>query len=286
MAFVDNLVGKVIALTIIVILIATAALPVISDSQTTLLVEENNAGLRYYATEQVTSETEITIPTGTDFVIDGVTFEAEQYDIVLVSSSLCVRVINNAYQVVDFVNAMHRTVTAISIASDGTYTTNDPTCTGTIEGTVIIASPTGDYGLFPSGVTLKINEDSKLYSYGRFQHETDQVAYLVEGTITNMSLAALYDVTSQTALTPSNFTLAVNDEKVTPDAHNVSYSVVNTGLLSITHDEVTVTIPSLVLFAPVSYDVVGNSQHYTLLGVLPILMIIAAVLFTLRIYRN
>lgn len=287
----QSIASKVIALAIIVIVISSVVIPVVVDAQDDLYSDINNTTSKYFVKEATIEEIVITA-SATAYTVNGYEFTVDNTKRILISGNYAIEAYSNyaSFGVKSYESASFYRAVSMTISADGTFTATDTsnnTRTGTIEGPILYFAENGTYGEFESDFSF--NADSTLYTRIGVTN--------FAGMTFEALLSGHYDDLNGLAIdTYTNPWSAVDSEKLTyaldPNAYekvnDYEYRMTIPTTMDVTYTDggVDTTKQATVSFfyAPIEYTSLtsNDGMAYTLIGIIPMLLIICAVLFAVR----
>lgn len=287
----------IVGLVVIILMVTGAVLPAVEDAQKEQYSEKNNTTQRF---TMASISDEIVI--GCD--ASGVIINDVHYD---VASSLTTIAIGEDLQISYYKPGPTLAVqsgtlysgTAVSTAetvtlSNGEFTVSKPTpVTGTYTSPLYLLSSSGDYGVF-SGINegqFGISNESTLWAFVQVAFTIDGVSTsvrgIVSGTPTDIHFVDAWDNTAGTAIALEDITVSWG---TAPDkVDDVHYLISHRNItVKYTVDDVEYsadsTFPNGIL-APIEYKYISDNDAsvISLIGIIPLLLIIVAVLYAVRL---
>lgn len=300
MQFVEGLTSKLITLTIMVLVIASVAIPVITDLQDRT-ESVDNTGYRAIMTDV---KTEITVTLTSDgFTVGSHAFTTSYngYYIAMADNNILMYTGSGSTPSLQLIDLTTPKLTNISVIgstvtyNNGSYTltTGGSTTTGTYSGDLKILSTSGAYGIWRAGDVF-FNDDSQFWFFANstFTVGSDSVNIrgIVSGTISSMAWNSAINASSNpmAIVAPSALAAVVTstiseadgaksfasfDNRLSYTVAGNTYSVTNTG--------------STYVIAEISYDIDADlGTMGSLIQVIPIMLILVAVMFAVNLIRS
>lgn len=294
----------VVCLTVVVILIATVALPVIEDMQEGAVKTDKNTDTLYLMSE----ETSVSISYGTaggSAIINGVEYAAPRTsggDPLLFSDNLYIQShnVNKVIVLYDLTktNPVVGTLSANGeiVIENGVYSidTTNGTLGGTVEGTLWVKNQTGTLGRFiPANMTdpgVFFDKDSFIaignenaMTLTNSNNESISVRGTFGGTMDTFNFMSVVNMTDSVVLDPANCSVSFSYQKV----DDYTYKLISNPItISVVYDGSTYTgtLNPAKWFASMEYDTLDEDEqsNYDLLGVVAILLILVPVLMAAR----
>ena len=286
---VTDLVYKVVALTVFIIIATQLLIPVVDDVQTSIYSEAMNT-TSYFAVANASDTVTITYDEDTqEIVVNGFTIpdtpNLSQYKLLAYADDffLCYRLsVSKIYlESKQYGSSISITSGTITIDADKiTYSETEIPYSGTL----YYAAESGDLGLFGiKDPDLKFNADSELVTFC-----ATSVAFIAKGTYDNMTMDFFFSLSEdyQGVENPGFISGVVDSNQGYYHLANNSrfeFKIVNSD------DSVTDTaVGSVSVVAPIEYRYTGPSDvsMINLIGVIPILVIIAAIVMAVGLLRG
>lgn len=291
MSLAGSITAKVVALAIIVLVICAAVLPAISDSQKSLITEEQNASERYILSSSANDVT-FTYSGGKPYVngesLDDLTTGLTDPTRFYVISDVAMMFItwtpstsswSSSIAILGPVLEPDRIALTLSGSSDyvkfedGTvsiYRAGSPVIEVTGQYSyLLVPSATGDYGAYTTAdlTDVHVDFDKTIYIIGG---NNLQNGFVATGTIDDLSFS--FNYYSQTAVVGGTITANYTEDEYGLTA-SLTGATVSTGTASAGY-----------YFVPLTYSAIKDNDGslYTLIGVLPILLIFVPVMFAVR----
>ena len=269
-----------LGITVAIICVAAVMMPAIDANKAREEATQTNGSFRYYATDEIGVGT-YTVDSGT-LKLNDETIGTEPANII--SDKFRVIFYNGSLTLYDSTSGVNSvSLKSITFAEDGSYTyTNtsdvETTASGKISWFMGVA-PTGNYVFGIGTYSLKLNETSEIYltttselSDGTSSYDAGKYIFNAKGTINDLD-ATCY-VWSAGAWTEKTAEATITDPT------NVSEEVL--GVSNNSHPVLTVVeqdnSTGMLIFVPYKYTVVSEGAFNTLLGVIPVLVIISILL--------
>lgn len=292
-----SLVYSIVALAVMVMLISTIIIPTVENAQADQYSTANNTDLRFKLVE--VTDTIVISCDSTGVFINGTHIN--------ISGGSPTIAITPTMQISYYQTAPNMsiqdsvTATAIAIAqtntitlSNGTYTVDTATPkTGTFEGPLYVIDTNGDYANYATTSTspFYINNDGVMRGYLQTNvtvgEDTVGLRAIFEGTVSGLTIVSAFDNNAHEAIDTDDLSITFNVAPVQVDS--VHYKVADRNVtVKYTVEGVDYTASVTItngFIAPLEYKYIGDndSSIITLLGIIPMLLIIVAVLFAVRL---
>ena len=279
----------IISLAVIVILVATVAIPVINDSQTELYSTAQNTTQLYAATSSSDADLTITFSDSVITVNDYVVPTATS-NVVLLCGKSCLFATNSGLRWLSYEDSYVVNSVTSFIVSDGAYNINNGSKTGTLpDNTIYYAAENGTYGVFDSS-NFNINSNTPLigvrFNFTAGGHTNTHLIGV--GTYDNMSVS-MYTNSGQPETTITDWT----------DASATISTTEKNGYLTVDSSSVVGTYPGsetpttvsggfTKYIAPIEYKYLEkqDNMYFVLLSIIPMLLIIIPVVLAARLITN
>ena len=287
----------VVSLVVIVLVIATAVLPVIEDAQSEQHTEYNNTSAKFKAvnpTDSVTIVLNEGYATVNDYRVDyssatgsAILYRSDNVNVSLAGSQLIYLRDLAAAKLVSISTAGY----TITIA-DGAWSYN--TQSGTIAGVQYMIASNGDYGEYAPTSTNKlyVNKDTQLSLFitGTLSApEQTSISYnaIATGTYDNLEIVS---ISSNVVLDPTATTIVLNPSNIIKE-DALSYGITSMSVsITYTVEDVTYTATnsSTITFAPIKYIGISASDDaiISLLSVIPLMMFIIPIMICVGIFSG
>ena len=278
----------IIGITVAIICVAALIMPAIDASKAKDEVTQEDGSFRYYATDAIGVGT-YTVDSGT-LKLNDETIGTEAANII--SDKFRIIFYNGGLTLYDYTTGLNSVpLKSITFAEDGSYAYTDTSDVETTASDKISwfmgVAPTGNYVFGIATYSLKINETSEIYltttttlSDGTSSYDASKYVFNAKGTINDLN-ATCY-VWSAGAWTEKTA------EATITDPINVSEGVLEVSNTS--HPVLTVVEQdnpaSMLVFVPYKYLVVSEGVFNSLLGVIPVLVIVSILLGAVGMIYN
>lgn len=274
----------VLAVTIVIVIIACAAFPILEDVNSSTKDASQNTAQQYLATSNLTGSLTIAA-TGSGTTIG--TYTTPIADLVVLTDTFGIRNPGGSALYLDCLDVpnMSTEITNVTLSPGVlSYTASEVEYTKTYSSFVIYAAESGDYGLFIMGDELNFNEETVLYTFmAQNVKDSDNVNHYcvagVSGTYDDLN-STFCGVIEDGVATSTSLTMELAD--VTENDGYLTYTV---GVRPVTTLEGYTGVASYEgMFAPITYY--EDSDISILIGILPLLLILIPVMMAVTLITN
>lgn len=292
----------IVGLVVIILMVTGAVIPAVEDAQYDITEKEQNTAQKFHALKGADLNTTISVNDSAVLTIGDKTYTwTETSNLsVLISDEFTVEAIlyngDCLLKIFDYQNNIYNgsidTITLTISSGTVSYTLSATDYTAELKGDVLILDDNGDYGIFQGrSATLYVDLDSKVYMVCTNVDVSlsSRLDYVVSGTMDKLKACTYFqtmptftDTTDTTTITVTNLTKSDDGHTyiLKPDV-KVTLSV-NLGGSSASLDANNAWNASIL--APIEYTVTdSNDSGAVLLGIIPLLLIIVAVLYAVRL---
>lgn len=286
----STVVYGVIALVVVVLLIFTVAIPVIESASESQVTTGQNTTQRYILKENFT-DAEISINNGVVSIGDYDLTLQGSGDVIAMSDSFYVWASSgNNTLLVRSVDGKF-SVASLSISNGAmTFTSGGTEHTITYTDALLLASDKGTYGMFPINSEIRFNKDSVLFTTFDSSVTNDQLTPSSVGTVALMkgtydNLQTLFVFENEDSITTAEFTGTFSQTPIENDGY---YSFNNTrinGTLTTNLGDYSGSNFYQAILAPIDYTYISDndSMIITLLGVIPLMLVIVPVMLAVQL---
>ena len=289
---IQSMTYKVVALVLIILVIVSVALPVIEDAQLEIRTETNNTTANFNTVSvSDVPNLDLTVTASASGTTIG-DWTNNTTLIVLMSDNFYAQYYQGHFLVFDVANDIFNGNTTSIVIDDGvaTYTVSNVEYTVELEGTVYYGANEGDSGLFTGSFNINKKTGFELTPMRiQLTAEDTSTIYLVgaaKGTVDKMEFvtASVWDSVNSEYIEvdPKTITATLN----VTESDDGYYTVGNGVSYSMTYNDVVYsgTTSNAQKFAPIEYGYIAesDSQFINLIGIIPLLLIICAVMFAVR----
>lgn len=277
-----------IGITVAIICVAALMMPAIDASKEKEEVTQADGSFRYYATDAIGVGT-YTVDSGT-LKLNDEAIGTEPANII--SDKFRIIFYNGGLTLYDYTTGLNSvSLKSINFSEDGTYTyTNtsdvETTATSKINWFMGVA-PTGNYVFGIGTYSLNVNENSPIYitttsilSDGTSSYDAGKYIFNAKGTVKD--LTAICQVWSGGAWVEKSAQATLTDPADVSEGV-LQISADTTPILTVDDHENTT---GMLVFAPYKYYVISDGVFNSLLGVIPVLVIVAILLGAVGMIYN
>ncbi len=280
----DKITGAIIIGVMMVVIVMVVVIPVLDTASTDTATNEPTG----YATTEIVAGAYKAAEGG--FTIDsGAVIPVENKQAVILTDSFAlVKTSDTTLYVLDSDTQTKISVATFNLAADGTYTTysGSTTYTGSIGDNPKTVYTSGSLGVY-NGASFNVNNDQTIYAYfmspvgGSAEYRAFRGA--VAGTPDNLAVlfGEAYDGENSLFVSSGTAEITYNVTEANSYASNIAAdpTVVVTTTVNGAEKSYTSVEEQIVFFGPTTYTEVagGNEAIGTLLGVVPLLMIVGVI---------
>lgn len=293
---IDKSVFGVLSILVAVIVVATVAIPVIENSQSSIHTVSMNTN-EYYTvqTDMDPLTIEFTNPATGEFKINGIDAKVGTAPYTntfkLFGDTINIELTSSYSVFIDSATGVRKAITSgatFSMDANGSWTFDMGGSQTTGTTTVIVYNdPNGNYGYYPiSAITspgIYVTKGSEIYlaSTGSGDPTIMRAKAIINDQTTTELIYAL--VTDSTTATPSSKTVTVNVQTSEIENNNLSLQITAASFLI----DGSTTVPAQV-YVPVEYKSTSNDTRtmVNVLSIIPLLLLIVPVMMAVRMYSS